>query len=155
MRRAHPIVRTTLLTLLLAAAAGSACAHPPSAPAPPLPLAELAQSPLGSVTAPGREVVRDAAAWSRLWARMARDGSAPPAVDFERQIVLVAFMGERRTGGHAILIRAAELEDGALVVTVRETVPPPGAITTQMLTAPFHAVAVARTDLPVRWVLAR
>jgi hypothetical protein len=140
-----------LLAAALSALALGACAVTPPAP---LPLTVLADGRFGPCVAPRREVVRDAARWSQVWAEVQPSRIAPPPIDFDGQIALVACLGERRSGGHAIAIVAVEVTDAELIVTVRETAPPPGAMTAQALTQPFHAVRVAKTTLPVRWVTA-
>lgn len=142
----HPLRAALLLAVLL-----PACVAAPLASGP-LPLTELARSAYGSSEAPGREVVRDAATWTQRWRTLQPNGAAAPPVDFEGQMVLIATLGARRTGGYAIEIVSATLEDDALVVRVRETGPAPGAMLPQVLTAPYHAVRVARTEQPLRWL---
>jgi len=144
-------MRHATWVLSVTAALGACAAAPPS----PLPLAELARGSFGPCTAARREVVRDPAAWSRAWAEVQPTRAAPPPVDFAGQMAVVACLGERRSGGYAIEVVAVEVAAEELIVTVRETAPPPGAMTTQALTQPYHAVRVARTALPVRWVTAR
>jgi hypothetical protein len=143
----RPLLATALLASTLAA-----CAVAPPAP---LPLTELASGRFGPCAAPRREVVRDPARWDQVWAEVQPSRTAPPPVDFAGQVALVACLGERRTGGYAIEIVAVEVGETELVVTVRETAPLPGAMTSQALTQPYHAVRVAKTTLPVRWVNAR
>lgn len=140
----RPLFAATLFALTL-----GACAVTPPAP---LPLTELARGHYGPCTAARREVVRDAAAWSRTWTEVQATRTAPPPVDFDGQLALVACLGERRSGGHAIEIVSVEVTDTELIVSVRVTSPAAGAITTQALTQPFHIVRVARSTLPVRWV---
>jgi len=143
----------TAFLLLCAAALLPACACTP-ATSGPLTLTTLAKDAYGLSQEPCREVVRDGTAWAQRWRAVAAAGEAP-AVDFAGEMVLVACLGGRRTGGHAIEIVEATLGGGELVVLVRETAPAPGVLTPQVLTAPFHAVRVARSDWPVRWVAAR
>jgi hypothetical protein len=101
-----------------------------------------------------REAIRDRGEWDRLWSRLNARGGRPitrPEVDFAREMVLVAAMGRRRTGGYIVRIESARTEGGEVVATVVETSPGPrcGAIT--MATAPADAVVVTRSTLPVRW----
>ena len=117
----------------------------------PQPLQQLAQETYSAAREPRREVLRDPAAWQALWSELQVARRIAPPYDFERQMVLFVALGERRTGGHAIEIVRAEVVEGKLIVHVRETRPQPGATTTMALTAPFHAVAVPRNDLPVSW----
>ncbi|HEU0300970.1 MAG TPA: protease complex subunit PrcB family protein, partial [Longimicrobium sp.] len=65
-----------------------------------------------------RELVRDAAAWSRLWPRLSGSmgGASPaPQVDFAREMALVAAMGQRNTGGYEIRIESVERTGDGLV----------------------------------------
>lgn len=140
----RPLFVAALLGLAL-----SACATPSAAP---LPLTELARGNYGQITTPRREVIRDQASWDRRWSEMQLTRMAPPEVDFSGQMVVAVFMGQRRTGGYAIEVASVEVGAEELVITVRETSPAAGSINTQALTAPYHAVRVAKTELPVRWV---
>lgn len=117
----------------------------------PVPVFVLAAETYGIAKDARREVVRDPDTWQRLWSEVQRTRMIAPPVDFEKQMVLLATLGERRTGGYAIEIVRAEIVEGTLIVHVKETAPTPGALATMALTAPMHAVAVPRSDLPVRW----
>lgn len=149
----RPSANRTLLAFALpcALALGACAATPPA----PLPLTELARGSFGPCTSARRDVVRDQASWDRVWAEVQATRRVAPPVEFSGQVVLVACLGERRTGGHAIEISAVEVTDAELIVTVRTTGPEPGAMTSQALTQPFHLVRVAKTTLPVRWVETR
>lgn len=102
-----------------------------------------------------RVVVRDAAGWRALWgeivgARTPRPEA--PAVDFGSEMVIVAAMGQRGSGGHSIAIDEVRADDGGLAVVVRETAPGRGCFVTQALTAPVTAVRVPAHDGPVRFI---
>ncbi len=102
-----------------------------------------------------RLVIRDAAGWAALWdavvgARTPRP--QPPAVDFNREMVIVAAMGQRGTGGYAISIDEVRREDDGLAVVVRETSPGSGCFLTQAFTAPVTAVRLPASDAPVRFI---
>jgi len=86
-------------------------------------------------------VVRDAAAWKKLWQGHAPD-RALPAVDFSHEMVVAVFMGSRTTAGYDVTIQGTREEGGALVVAYRETAPARDAMTAQILTAPYHVAAV-------------
>jgi hypothetical protein len=92
----------------------------------------------------GRQVsVRTEQEWTRLWQQHKPDRSRP-AVDFSKETVLGVFMGSRPTAGFAVEILSAADADGALTVRYRETIPPPGAITAQVISAPYHLVSVPK-----------
>jgi hypothetical protein len=92
----------------------------------------------------GRQVsIRTEQEWTRLWQQHKPD-RPKPAVDFSTQMVLGVFMGSRSTGGFAVEILGASEAGGALIVQYRETIPQPGAITAQVISSPYHLVAVPK-----------
>jgi hypothetical protein len=61
-------------------------------------------------------------------------------------------MGTKRTGGYTIKIVRVEPTGKSLKVFVKQSSPPPGSLSIQALTAPFHFVAVPRSDLKPEFV---
>lgn len=101
-----------------------------------------------------RLVVRDARAWNLLWSRIRESlqpAPAVPSVDFSTEMVIVAAMGTRPSGGFAIEIRGVYELDGDVFVEVREVSPGPGCGTTLALTAPVAAVVVPARSGAVRF----
>lgn len=86
-------------------------------------------------------VVRDAAAWRKLWQGHAPD-RALPAVDFSKEMVVAVFLGSRPTAGYDVAIDGVREDGGALVVAYRETAPARDVMTAQVLTSPYHVAAV-------------
>jgi hypothetical protein len=66
-------------------------------------------------------------------------------------MVIAVTMGTKRTGGYAIEIVGVEVVDKKLKISVKETSPPPGAMAIQVLSAPFHFVAMPRSDFAVEF----
>lgn len=98
---------------------------------------------------PARTVVRDAALWEATWAAIwSRHEPEParPAIDFDREMVVVAALGERASGGHAILVDSATVAGGTLVVHLRTTSPGPRCYVTAALTQPVDAVRLPRHE---------
>jgi hypothetical protein len=96
------------------------------------------------ITESRRLVVRDEPAWRQIWTSIWRDVSEPPPlpqIDFTNEMVIVAALGERPTGGYAILVDGATRTADGLSIRVRAISPGPGCLTTQALT---QAVDVAR-----------
>jgi hypothetical protein len=86
--------------------------------------------------------VRSAADWAKLWNQHAGE-RARPAVDFSKEMVVGVFLGSRPTAGFSIEIVSAREEGATLVVQYRETRPPQGGgVVAQILTSPYHIVAV-------------
>jgi hypothetical protein len=146
-----------LIVLGVVAAACSAGAVGESSPHPPG--GEVAFTTLLQVAVPGqsgealREVVRDAAAWSRLWARL-RAGSSlpetPPAVDFDRDMVIVAAMATQSCVSKVTIgaIRKDQGERGELRVDLLEE-PPAANCRCIVSQRPIHAVRLARSAAAV------
>lgn len=102
-----------------------------------------------------RLVIRDAQAWSELWIRIVENhepAPATPQVDFSREMLIVAAMGTRSSGGHSIAITGVTTDAAGVTVTVMGRKPGPTCMTTMALTAPVDIVRIPRTDLPVRFV---
>ena len=59
-------------------------------------------------------------------------------------MVVGVFLGSRPTAGFGVEIVSAREEQGALVVRYRETRPAADAIAAQVLTSPYHLVAVPK-----------
>ncbi len=95
-------------------------------------------------------VVRSSEEWTAFWKTHTFDKPAP-RVDFDKEMVLGVFMGNRPTGGYSVTIGSVAERDGSLVVTYSETSPRPGAMTAQVLTFPYHIVAVAKRGGDVRF----
>ena len=142
--------------VLLAAGCQSSPTTPTENPVPltvtrfagfPQPLAEYS-----GLTQPARTIVRDGATWQATWAEIFRN-QAPipqlPAVDFTREIVVVAAMGERRTGGHGIFIEGATEVSTGVTVQLRSVSPDSSCIVTLALTQPVDAVRLPRRDTVV------
>jgi len=91
---------------------------------------------------------RTAAEWTALWKKHNYDKPAP-AVDWSKEMVVAVFMGSRPTAGFAVEIASVAERDGKLVVAYRETAPKAGAVSAQVLTAPYHIAAVPKSSLPV------
>jgi len=100
----------------------------------------------------GRQaVVRADAEWTRVWTRHAGERTKP-AVDFSKDIVVALFLGSRPTAGFTVEIVGVREEGATLVVSYRETRPTPGSVAAQILTSPFHIVAVPKgTATAVKW----
>jgi len=86
---------------------------------------------------------RSVSEWSKLWTQHAGERTRPD-VDFSREVVVAVFMGTRPTAGFSTEIVRVREEGAALVVSYRETRPAPDSVAAQILTSPFHIVAVPR-----------
>lgn len=101
----------------------------------------IARGSQSNIDAPRQAVARTQAEWTALW--KAHDFDKPvPAVDFSREMVVAVFMGSRPTAGYSVEITSVDERRSATVVSYRETMPARGAIAAQVITFPFHIVAV-------------
>ena len=104
----------------------------------------VAQGTNSGVEEPRQVVVRSAGEWQELWKEHGAR-TPPPAVDFSKSNVVAVFLGSRPTGGYRVTITGATSEDGGVVVEYAERRPGRGDIVTQILTSPFHIVAIPAT----------
>jgi hypothetical protein len=99
----------------------------------------------------GRQmVVRTTAEWSALWREHAGERPQPP-IDLSKEMIVGVFLGSRPTAGFTIEIVGIEDVDGGLRVRYREARPPAGGLTAQVLTSPYHLVAIPRRAGEVRF----
>lgn len=116
----------------------------------PIQVRSLAKGAFGGIQDARQEVITDPQTWEELWRTHAVHSTPPPKlpeVDFTQEMVIVATLGRQRTGGYAIEVAGVEVAGGELKIAIRRTSPPPGAMAIQALTAPFHFVAVPRSEL--------
>jgi len=93
-----------------------------------------------------RVLVRTDAEWAKLWQQHAPDRPRP-AVDFSKEMVVGVFMGSRPNAGFSTAVTMTTAGNGALMVKYTETAPPRDAITAQILTFPYHLVAIAKAEV--------
>jgi hypothetical protein len=111
----------------------------------PPPLRTVGKGPTSTIEKPRQVTVRSAAEWAAVWKE--NGANAPlPAVDFSREMVAGVFLGGRPTAGYGVEIVRTIGNSSALVVEYVETAPPRDRITAQILTAPYHLVAIPKHD---------
>ena len=89
------------------------------------------------------ELIMNQDEWQRTWSIIGADRPAPD-VNFTTQAVVVAFQGQRPTGGYGISVRSIRRDGTVLAVSVEERRPASGDVTTQVITSPFVAVSIPR-----------
>lgn len=99
-----------------------------------------------------RLLIHDADTWEQHWSQIIGDGTPAPAVDFSREMIVLAAMGMRNTGGYEIEVEGVFEHADGLYVQVRETRAGSSCGVPSVQTAPVMAVAVPLTDGPVYWV---
>jgi protease stability complex PrcB-like protein len=114
------------------------------------PLRGLEKGDQSNVDEARQVAVRTAAEWKTLWRQHSPDRDQP-RVDFGRDMVVGVFLGSRTTAGFSVEIVSALVEQGVLVVRFRETRPQSDRIVAQVITSPYHLVAVPRHSGEVRF----
>lgn len=97
-------------------------------------------------------VVRDSATWATTWTMVLGSHSPKPplpSVDFSREMIVVASMGTRSSGGYTVGIDSVFVARDTVFFRVRETSPGPRCGTTAALTSPVGLARVERSDMPV------
>jgi hypothetical protein len=79
------------------------------------------------------------------------EGDDPPAIDFDRDMVIAVTLGRRPSGGHAVRVERIEDRSKRLLVRVVETRPGRGCPAAGVVTTPYHVVRVRRSARPVHF----
>lgn len=123
-----------------------------------IPFESLAKDALSGVKTRRQVVIKDAAAWERLWSEHGK-GRVPapelPKVDFSRQMVVGVFAGEFGNACHSTSIVRVGSRDGRMVVEYEERDLTPVAICLPVVAQPMHLVAVERNDAAVDFLAVR
>ena len=127
-----------------------------AAPGGGSPVRHLAQGQQSGVDRPRQLVARSRREWEALvgdyrGSRENKQGALALHVDWSKEMLLAAFMGQKPTGGYSVTITSVRSVGGHLFVTVAESVPSRDVMTAQVLTTPFDIVAVKKSALPVVW----
>jgi len=131
-----------------------ACAAAPLGPSgQPLTLTRLRAEPYSFTFYSGlndqqRIVVRDQTQWKEIWQQIWKRASPTPdlpSIDFSREMVIVASMGNKPTGGYNILIDAASESGGGINVVIK-SVSPGRCSVTQAFSQPVDIARVTRRD---------
>jgi hypothetical protein len=154
--RSTRVAALVAITLLLLACSGSISQSAGTR----LPLTRLSTGPSSLIYYSGivqreRLVVRDDATWQTVWTSIWRGTTPTPAlpnVDFANEMVIVAALGSRSTGGYSIVVDSAVMSSNGLTAWVGTSSPGPGCITTQAFTSPVDIARVQRFDAQVSFV---
>jgi len=104
---------------------------------------------------PFRLVVRDPDAWHDVWRRIYQHNTGngpypePPEIDFSREMVIVAAMGQRPTSGYEIIIDSAYERDDQLEVIVKSVVNVKCFGVLMVVTSPIDIVRLPKVERPV------
>lgn len=91
-------------------------------------------------------LVRSDAELRQLWQQHAPDRPLP-RVDFSKEMLIAVFMGSRPNAGFSTAIVSATTAAGVLMVRYSETRPGASTVAAQILTFPYHIVAIPKADV--------
>jgi len=90
-------------------------------------------------------VVKDQDTLQRIWSLAEQRGTLPE-IDFDEEMALAVFMGERRTGGYEVRVEEVSRSGDGLKVSVLMRAPGENCMTTQAITRPFQLLRLERVD---------
>lgn len=108
-----------------------------------LPMRSLDQGQESRVDVSRQVSARTVDEWDALW-KQHGSGHARPSVDFTKEVVAAVFLGSRPSAGFSVQIVGARQDGGALIVSYKETRPARDALTAQVITSPYHIVAIPK-----------
>jgi hypothetical protein len=120
-----------------------------------MPFVPVAKDSFSGVSAKKNVVIRDEAAWARLWAEHTAGRSPAPAlpqIDFSRQMLAAVFAGESASGCHTIMIPRVVAGAATVKVEVDERELQTFGACPAVVTHAMQVVAIDRTDIPVEFV---
>ncbi len=97
--------------------------------------------------AEGAELILDAAHWNSLWRSLERPA---PTLDFTKFFAVVAYAGERPTGGFTLEFLEPAPQGDDLLIRWRVRSPSPDSYTTQAIAHPWKVKAFPRPKGTVR-----
>lgn len=138
-----------LCTVLASLALLCACTSTPSADARDgSAFRNLARGYQTGVAGTGVRIARTNAEWLELWKQHASTvipTPEAPAVDFKHDMVVCVTLGSRPTYGYAVeIVRIAPVDAKHFRVEIAEKKPAPDALTSQVVTQPYHMVVTEK-----------
>jgi hypothetical protein len=119
-----------------------------------MPFTPLVQDNFSGVLEKQNVVIKDEAAWARLWTEHSagRNPAPPlPKIDFTQQMLVGAFAGESSSGCHSIAIPRVVAGIDSVKVEVDEREQQSFVVCAALLTHPMQIVAIERSDVPVEF----
>jgi hypothetical protein len=115
-----------------------------------IPFATVDATSMSAIHEARTVVVKDAAAWARLWNEHA-PGRALPVVDFAADMVVGVFMGSGASSCYTTAIDGVARTADRIIVHELRSVPGPDVVCAMHVTTPAHLVVVPRSDLLVEF----
>ena len=108
-------------------------------------LETLVSARQSGVTTPRREVITNAGRWSAFLSEADLPGQSIPAVDFSREMVIVAALGTQADSCKTVAISSATGDETRVLIHVNEQRLPASCSCPPMIVTPVHAVKTARS----------
>ena len=131
-----------ILPALLVASCGDSITAPPSTQA----FETIRQESYSAILTPRNEVIRDQQTWQSLWPAIWGSSPAPPppAVDFSRESVVLAAMGETPDACFRTHIVQIAADSSRALIQVEHRRPPPSCVCPAVIGHPVHVVRTER-----------
>ncbi len=97
-------------------------------------------------------IVRNRDDWRTLWHEMNGEDSKTPRVDFEQQLVVGVFLGEKPVAGYTVSLLPAKEENGQIVVRYVVTEPAADQQAAAVIVHPYHLITIPKTNLKIIFV---
>lgn len=156
----RPIYRLLLVLVITALSSCRSAVEPNTVTAVDVQLTRLQEKDsvsflnASTLHAPERIIVRSDDEWRELWLRLW--GHAPglpvlPAVDFSRELLIVAAAGDVGSSGYDILLDGVTIQQDRLIVRVRSISPGPTCGVYWVMMQPVDVARISRTALPIEF----
>lgn len=106
-----------------------------------------------AVEKPHFSVIRNEEEYKSTWEFLHYQGEerVRPEVDFSKEMLLLAMMGEQPSSGYIITIESVKEKKGVLVAKVRLKEPGPMCMNLTVMTNPHHFIKIPASDLEVKF----
>ena len=112
---------------------------------------EVAKGNMSAQQTAKQVTVRTVAEWKALWKDHAPTAKMPE-VDFAKDMLVGIFLGTKPSDGHEVTIVGVRMQEKDLVIEYIQKQPGRGTMAAQILTEPYHLVAVPKHTGTVRFV---
>lgn len=118
-------------------------------PAREIPFEVIAEGKTSQIQEKTFAVIRDAATWDSVWAKIAAGKIPPPeqpAVSFEDAMLILVASGSRGVMNRSVRVQKIVAKGDALTVFVEICEPPEGAIVLPAFSQPYQVVQIPRFE---------
>jgi protease stability complex PrcB-like protein len=111
----------------------------------------VAKGDMSGVQTARQVTVRTPAEWQKLWKEHSPDEKLP-VVDLDSKMIVGIFLGSKPSAGYEVEILNVRPEGKDLIVEYSQKQPGRGMMAAQVLTEPYHLIAVPKHAGPVRFL---